>query len=245
VTYQAVFVDRDGTLGGDGHFHRPTAFVPFPCTQLALAMLRGVNIFVFTNQHRMSRGEATESEFVAEATALGRDGAYVCPHAANGGSDCRKTLIAEPSRVVTRGYGEAYRPTAAMGSRVWPPRSHGRSRSGWRGGGPTPPRRARRRLPERRLAGNSPRPHSPNTPGPAGRIHGNELLTAGVPWSATCRVRREIRAPQAGARKTGHGEGRLGFSGSASLPMARATAAAINAQVDHPVAPVVYGYSGE
>lgn len=89
---QAVFLDRDGTLGGDGHFCDPKNFVPYQCTVEAMTVLRGlgVKIFGFSNQHRISRGEAREQDFVAEFVRLGCDGAYVCPHARDDACDCRK-----------------------------------------------------------------------------------------------------------------------------------------------------------
>ncbi|MFB4160255.1 hypothetical protein ACE1TF_10240 [Geomicrobium sp. JSM 1781026] len=33
---QAVFIDRDGTMGGTGHFIHPNDFSPYPFTRRAL-----------------------------------------------------------------------------------------------------------------------------------------------------------------------------------------------------------------
>lgn len=38
---QAVFIDRDGTLGGTGHYVHPREFVPFPGALEAIRRLRG------------------------------------------------------------------------------------------------------------------------------------------------------------------------------------------------------------
>ena len=89
---QAVFLDRDGTLGGDGHFCHPKDFVPYPWTAPAIEVLRilRVKIFGLTNQPRISAGEAAEQDFAEEFARLGCDGAYVCPHALDADCACRK-----------------------------------------------------------------------------------------------------------------------------------------------------------
>lgn len=65
---QAVFVDRDGTMGGTGRFIHPRDFDVYPFTREALANLRneGFLLFALTNQYRISRGEATEEDFHRE-----------------------------------------------------------------------------------------------------------------------------------------------------------------------------------
>lgn len=57
---QAVFVDRDGTIGGTGHFVHPRDFQLFPNAQAAIDLLKkqGVKVFALTNQHRISLEEA-------------------------------------------------------------------------------------------------------------------------------------------------------------------------------------------
>lgn len=89
---QAVFVDRDGTVGGTGHFIHPKDFTPYPFSQLALNMLReaGIRIFALTNQHRISRGEATVYDFEKEFTSLGFDDAFICPHSSQDECECHK-----------------------------------------------------------------------------------------------------------------------------------------------------------
>ncbi len=92
MRFQAAFVDRDGTLGGDGHFCHPRDFVPYPCARRAIGLLRdaGIRVFAITNQYRISRGEAAQADFAAELIGLGCDAAYICPHAADAGCPCQK-----------------------------------------------------------------------------------------------------------------------------------------------------------
>jgi histidinol-phosphate phosphatase family protein len=89
---QAVFIDRDGTIGGTGHFIHPKDFILFPFAQEAITLLReeGLRIFAFTNQHRISRGEATEHDFIEQFKEMGFDQSYICPHDSNAGCDCHK-----------------------------------------------------------------------------------------------------------------------------------------------------------
>ncbi len=89
---QAVFIDRDGTMGGTGHFIHPRDFVPYPFSLQAISMLKreGFKLFAFTNQHRISRGEASEAEFREQFASYGFDHSYICPHAMDENCGCRK-----------------------------------------------------------------------------------------------------------------------------------------------------------
>lgn len=51
---EAIFIDRDGTIGGDTTIHYPGSFTLFPFTKAALQKLKSQNIkiFSFTNQCR-------------------------------------------------------------------------------------------------------------------------------------------------------------------------------------------------
>ncbi len=93
-TLQAVFIDRDGTLGGTGHFIHPDAFRLYPSATEAISLLKrsGLKLFALTNQHRIARGEATVAQFQAEFATHGLDGSYICPHRPEDGCDCRKPL---------------------------------------------------------------------------------------------------------------------------------------------------------
>ncbi|WP_063860323.1 HAD-IIIA family hydrolase [Paenibacillus sp. Soil724D2] len=89
---EAVFVDRDGTLGGNGHFIHPRDFELFPSSLAALQLLKdhGIKIFALTNQHNISKGLATELEFQKEFDSYGFDAAYICPHEPEEGCECHK-----------------------------------------------------------------------------------------------------------------------------------------------------------
>lgn len=91
-TLQAVFIDRDGTIGGTGHFIHPRDFELYPGVEQALAQLKeaGLKLFAFTNQHRISRGQATEGEFRRQFAGYGFDQAYICPHSSEEPCLCRK-----------------------------------------------------------------------------------------------------------------------------------------------------------
>lgn len=79
---QAVFLDRDGTIGGTGHFIHPKHFRLYEGAQEAIFQLKeaGLKVFAFTNQHRISRGEATIEEFTKQFQQFGFDDAFICPH---------------------------------------------------------------------------------------------------------------------------------------------------------------------
>lgn len=92
MNFQAVFIDRDGTLGGDGHFNHPDNFVLYSFSLEAINILKtaGLKLFIFTNQHRISRGDATLEDFINEFEKLGFDAAYICPHEMNSNCECQK-----------------------------------------------------------------------------------------------------------------------------------------------------------
>ncbi len=89
---QAIFIDRDGTIGGDHTVHYPGAFTLFPFTQKCLHALKNQNIklFSFTNQPGIAEGKAATEDFIQELTAFGFDDIYLCPHRHNDGCICRK-----------------------------------------------------------------------------------------------------------------------------------------------------------
>ena len=89
---KAIFIDRDGTIGGDTTIHYPGSFTLFPFTKAALQKLKAKNIkiFSFTNQPGIADGIATEADFVQELESFGFDDIYVCPHKHGDGCECRK-----------------------------------------------------------------------------------------------------------------------------------------------------------
>ncbi|GAF11114.1 D-glycero-D-manno-heptose 1,7-bisphosphate phosphatase [Bacillus sp. JCM 19046] len=92
---QAVFIDRDGTMGGTGHFIHPNDFSPYSFTGKALKKLKdhGVKLFALTNQHRISKGEATVADFQMEFDELGFDDSFICPHSPTERCGCHKPEI--------------------------------------------------------------------------------------------------------------------------------------------------------
>lgn len=89
---QAVFIDRDGTIGGTGHFMHPKDFTPYNFSVEALQLLKKSNlpIYACTNQYRISRGEATIDDFRREFAHMEFDDAFICPHRSTAGCDCHK-----------------------------------------------------------------------------------------------------------------------------------------------------------
>lgn len=89
---QAVFIGRDGTIGGSDEVIYPGDFKLFPFSKKSFTRLRnaGVPIFAFTNQPGISRGDATIGDFQDELTSFGFDHVYICPHQHEDGCSCRK-----------------------------------------------------------------------------------------------------------------------------------------------------------
>lgn len=89
---EAVFLDRDGTIGGNGHFIHPDEFKPYKNFFDAIKKLkeREIKIFAFTNQHRISKGEAKIEDFRKEFESYGFTDSYICPHEMNSNCECQK-----------------------------------------------------------------------------------------------------------------------------------------------------------
>lgn len=89
---EAVFIDRDGTIGGTDEVLYPGDFELFAYTPESLNRLKkkGIKLFGFTNQPGISIGESTEESFKNEMIDFGFDGVYICPHQHNEGCKCRK-----------------------------------------------------------------------------------------------------------------------------------------------------------
>lgn len=92
---QAVFIDRDGTIGGTNDVVYPGEFELFPFTKEALDILkeREIAIFSFTNQPGISKGEASIEDFIKELSSFGFDGTFICPHGEEEECNCRKPKI--------------------------------------------------------------------------------------------------------------------------------------------------------
>jgi histidinol-phosphate phosphatase family protein len=92
VKVEAVFLDRDGTIGGDDTVHYPGKFELFPYSRELIEKLKGsgIKVFSFTNQPGIARGEAAVQEFIAELQGFGFDDIFICPHGHKAGCGCRK-----------------------------------------------------------------------------------------------------------------------------------------------------------
>ncbi|MGG1516831.1 HAD-IIIA family hydrolase [Paenibacillus oryzisoli] len=89
---QAVFLDRDGTIGGTGHFIHPSEFSLYEGAQEAINALKasGLKVFAFTNQHRISRGQASIEDFRKQFKDYGFDDSFICPHGSDELCECKK-----------------------------------------------------------------------------------------------------------------------------------------------------------
>lgn len=92
LDWQAVFIDRDGTIGGTGHFVHPRDFILYQGAQESIHSLKkaGLKVFAFTNQTRISRKEVTEEELKLQFETYGFDDSFICPHGKHEGCNCRK-----------------------------------------------------------------------------------------------------------------------------------------------------------
>ncbi|WNB90818.1 HAD-IIIA family hydrolase [Bacillus sp. NEB1478] len=92
MTLQAVFLDRDGTIGGSMQIEYPGELKLFPFTKKAIESFQkqGIRVFSFTNQPGISQGMAKEEDFIKELKGFGFEGIYLCPHHHRDGCFCRK-----------------------------------------------------------------------------------------------------------------------------------------------------------
>lgn len=98
---KAVFLDRDGTLGGTGRGMHPDEFTFYPGIPKVIKSLndQGILVFLITNQSRIARGYFTEADFLRgterlqfELSVSGAffDDVFYCPHHENMKCKCRK-----------------------------------------------------------------------------------------------------------------------------------------------------------
>ena len=87
-----LFIDRDGTIGGDGHFTPIRQFVPFAGSVAGIRALKmaGLQVFALTNQTKIAAGQLDEAALRRSLFKLGCSDAFICPHAENAGCTCRK-----------------------------------------------------------------------------------------------------------------------------------------------------------
>ncbi|MEQ2528280.1 HAD-IIIA family hydrolase [Robertmurraya yapensis] len=92
MNIQAVFIDRDGTIGGNETVIYPGEFELFPGVEESIRVLKDAGVLTcsFTNQPGIARGEAVIGDFEKELSRFGVDKFYICPHQHTEGCECRK-----------------------------------------------------------------------------------------------------------------------------------------------------------
>ncbi|KRL98940.1 HAD-IIIA family hydrolase [Liquorilactobacillus satsumensis] len=90
--YTTVFIDRDGTIGGNGHFQSLQDFKLFSYTLEAIEKLKKNNIKVFglSNQTHIEDGKINYYDFFNSIISIGFDDAFICPHSEKTNCNCRK-----------------------------------------------------------------------------------------------------------------------------------------------------------
>ena len=107
-----VFLDRDGTIGGDGGGIHPLEFRLYTYSAKAINLLnkKGLKVFLFTNQSWIGMGKFTEKTFLQGCKELEKelennnaylDGIYYCPHKVEDNCNCRKpqTTLLEKAKI--------------------------------------------------------------------------------------------------------------------------------------------------
>lgn len=89
---QAIFLDRDGTIGGGDEVILPREFSLYPSAKLAINFLIQweIPIFSFTNQPDISKGCVDIKDFKEELLDFGFKDVFICPHAPEENCECRK-----------------------------------------------------------------------------------------------------------------------------------------------------------
>lgn len=89
---KAVFIDRDGTMGGDYYVEFPQDYYAYDGTREAFSLLKesGFSPMIFTNQSCIARGKDKGYDFAAEFEEIGADDWFICPHDTADNCNCRK-----------------------------------------------------------------------------------------------------------------------------------------------------------
>ncbi|GGF34888.1 D,D-heptose 1,7-bisphosphate phosphatase [Halobacillus andaensis] len=89
---RAVFIDRDGTLGGSDQIEYPGEFTLYKGVEEHIRKLKdsGFLLFSFTNQPGISEGRCSKEQFRKELLGFGMDDVYLCPHKPSDQCECRK-----------------------------------------------------------------------------------------------------------------------------------------------------------
>lgn len=92
---EAIFIDRDGTLGGGNEVIFPKDFSLYPNAKIAMDLLlqSEIPIFSFTNQPDVSKNLIDIKDFQIELFGFGFKDTFICPHAPEENCNCRKPKI--------------------------------------------------------------------------------------------------------------------------------------------------------
>ncbi|QYH53145.1 HAD-IIIA family hydrolase [Liquorilactobacillus hordei DSM 19519] len=87
-----VFIDRDGTVGGNGHFKMIEDFKPYAGFGEVIRKLKESKIAVYclTNQTHINSGDMDYEDLKKSMVKLGFDDVFVCPHTEFENCECRK-----------------------------------------------------------------------------------------------------------------------------------------------------------
>ena len=79
MVIKTVFIDRDGTIGGDGHFTAIQQFEPYPGSVAAIRSLRmaGLQVFALTNQTKIAAGQLDEAALRISLLEMGCSDAFI------------------------------------------------------------------------------------------------------------------------------------------------------------------------
>ena len=89
---KAVFIDRDGTMGGSYYVEFPQDYYAYEGTKEAFDLLNenGFLPMIFTNQSCIARGKDGGYDFAAEFKEIGARDWFICPHDDADNCNCRK-----------------------------------------------------------------------------------------------------------------------------------------------------------
>ncbi|MBR7133773.1 MAG: HAD-IIIA family hydrolase [Clostridia bacterium] len=89
---KAVFIDRDGTMGGSYNVEFPQDYYAYEGTAEAFELLNrnGFSPMIFTNQSCIARGKDNGYDFACEFKNIGAADWFICPHDTADNCNCRK-----------------------------------------------------------------------------------------------------------------------------------------------------------
>ncbi len=89
---KAVFIDRDGTMGGDYYVEFPKDYYHYSGTPEAFSLLKanGFTPMIFTNQSCIARKKDEGYDFASEFREVGAEDWFICPHDNDDHCNCRK-----------------------------------------------------------------------------------------------------------------------------------------------------------